>query len=278
MIWFPTLQLSLLYSEVPINEATDLGIFCYDNNFYIIPLYKKILPEILDSNIQKYFKTNIPISDSFYCFQFKMFKYIYNPEDNSFKAILFKIKTSNDKINLYLSNGIKQNEYNFNLNIYGKSSLGIEIPGFIKLLFIEFTDPFYLFQVFSVILWLNNDYEAYAYVIICATIISLISAVIETRSNLKDIQEMAKFECRINVYRVNDITGEVEKTRISSDYLVPGDVFELPENGSIIPCDAILLNGNCIINESTLTGETTPMYKSHINNNPINYLFIDYIL
>lgn len=39
-----------------------------------------------------------------------------------------------------------------------------------------------------------------------------------------------------------------------STELVPGDVINIPTNGMIMPCDAVLIHGTCIVNESMLTG------------------------
>ena len=39
-----------------------------------------------------------------------------------------------------------------------------------------------------------------------------------------------------------------------SNTLVPGDIIEVPRHGCIMQCDAVLLTGNCIVNESMLTG------------------------
>ena len=36
--------------------------------------------------------------------------------------------------------------------------------------------------------------------------------------------------------------------------LVPGDIIEIPRTGTIMDVDAVLLSGNCIVNESMLTG------------------------
>lgn len=39
-----------------------------------------------------------------------------------------------------------------------------------------------------------------------------------------------------------------------STELVPGDVISIPANGMVMPCDAVLVQGTCIVNESMLTG------------------------
>lgn len=47
------------------------------------------------------------------------------------------------------------------------------------------------------------------------------------------------------------------------EQLVPGDVIAIPSNhSSVMTCDAVLLNGTCILNESMLTGESVPVVKS----------------
>ena len=46
-----------------------------------------------------------------------------------------------------------------------------------------------------------------------------------------------------------------EYCEVPSDLLVPGDVIEVPRHGCIMQCDAVLLSGICILNESMLTGQ-----------------------
>lgn len=41
-----------------------------------------------------------------------------------------------------------------------------------------------------------------------------------------------------------------------SQLLVPGDTVVIPPYGCLMTCDALLLNGNCIVNESILTGKS----------------------
>uniref|UniRef100_A0A671XDP9 ATPase 13A3 n=1 Tax=Sparus aurata TaxID=8175 RepID=A0A671XDP9_SPAAU len=49
-----------------------------------------------------------------------------------------------------------------------------------------------------------------------------------------------------------------------STELVPGDVILIPANGMIMPCDAVLTHGTCIVNESMLTGESVPVTKTSL--------------
>jgi cation-transporting ATPase 13A3/4/5 len=55
---------------------------------------------------------------------------------------------------------------------------------------------------------------------------------------------------------VTVIRGDTRlEERISTDDLVPGDVMVVPSHGCVMHCDAALLTGKCIMNESMLTGE-----------------------
>ena len=49
---------------------------------------------------------------------------------------------------------------------------------------------------------------------------------------------------------------------MSSASLVPGDVLVVPPGGMVCPCDAVLLSGSAIVNESMLTGESVPVTKT----------------
>ena len=47
---------------------------------------------------------------------------------------------------------------------------------------------------------------------------------------------------------------------MSSDNLVPGDIYAI-ENGMKLPCDTILVSGELLLNEVSLTGESIPIPK-----------------
>lgn len=45
---------------------------------------------------------------------------------------------------------------------------------------------------------------------------------------------------------------------MDSSELVPGDCLVLPQEGGLVPCDAALVAGECMVNESSLTGQPPP--------------------
>ena len=69
---------------------------------------------------------------------------------------------------------------------------------------------------------------------------------------------MVKTHLTVHVSRGGDDFEEV-----ATEYLVPGDVIAIPSNHeTTMACDAVLLNGTCVVNESMLTGESVPVIKT----------------
>lgn len=61
--------------------------------------------------------------------------------------------------------------------------------------------------------------------------------------------------------------GTGQTATVSAKCLVPGDILVIPSYGCVLPCDAVLLTGNCILNESMLTGESVPVTKTPVPAN-----------
>lgn len=133
-----------------------------------------------------------------------------------------------------------------------------------RLLVDEVLNPFYLFQVFSMILWFSDGYEKYAICILVVSLLGVFESLYETVHNMNNIRKMAKYECPVQVRRWSTSRGDTKELKtISSEGIVPGDVIVVPNN-CIMPCDAILMSGSCIVNESMLTGESVPVIKNEI--------------
>lgn len=52
---------------------------------------------------------------------------------------------------------------------------------------------------------------------------------------------------------------------IDSCDLVPGDLIEVPTEGCVMTCDALLLTGTCIVNECVLTGMLVYQFNTNVH-------------
>lgn len=69
------------------------------------------------------------------------------------------------------------------------------------------------------------------------------------------LHNMAGSMSSLSVSVVRPAVGGVrEECVVAASRLVPGDILVLPPTGCVMPCDAVLLTGTCIVNESMLTG------------------------
>ena len=57
------------------------------------------------------------------------------------------------------------------------------------------------------------------------------------------IKEISVYTCKVNVYR-KGLNDEIFPRKIDSRELVPGDLYEIPEDGKSLPCDTILIKGS----------------------------------
>jgi cation-transporting ATPase 13A3/4/5 len=144
-------------------------------------------------------------------------------------------------------------------SIFGRNQVEIEEKSNLQLLIDEVLHPFFVFQIASIILWSLDDYYYYAACILIISVSSSFATFIETKKNVSRMQQLAKYSCSVTVWRNG------HWSTLSSEDLVPGDVFQIKlGSDNIFPCDAVLLTGDCIVNESMLTGESLPVSKSPI--------------
>ena len=265
--WFPKLKFIFMYSVVPIEQAQKVAVYGTDGELYFIDLEKHTLPDLekKQSFLYSNYSVNIPRGAPFVSFfTFKLFKYVFDPMEINFVSLKMQLDTSNELILTECAQGLTFEEQKHQRDIFGECDLDIHVKSFFKLLMEEFADPFYLFQVFSIALWYSNQYEYYATIIVVTTLVSLFVGTYETRKNLKNIQVMSRYSCPVNILRKDLETNQPMFVTKSSKELVPGDIFELQEEGLAMPCDCLLIQGTVIINEAMLTGESTPIIKSQI--------------
>uniref|UniRef100_A0AC35FQ25 Cation-transporting ATPase n=1 Tax=Panagrolaimus sp. PS1159 TaxID=55785 RepID=A0AC35FQ25_9BILA len=191
-------------------------------------------------------------------FTYRKLVYLWHPQENRFMTIedLEANISLNHFHNLFHDgNGLNENEWNNRSIIYGPNLIDVKLKPIAVLLFKEVISPFYIFQIYSVLVWYNDNYQYYASIIVLMSVMSIAMDIFQTRRQEKKLRSMVHSQETISVRR----NGET--LTIGSETLVPGDILQIPPHGCILQCDAILMNGTVIVNESMLTGESVPVTK-----------------
>lgn len=144
---------------------------------------------------------------------------------------------------------------------FGACQIIVPIKSIPILLIQEIMHPFFVFQIFSCILWFVEEYTWYAIAIVIINAISLTTNLVSTRANLRKIAGMVYSRGTVKVLRGPD--NQVKE--IDQADLVPGDLMFIG-NQKHMSCDAILLSGNCVMEEGMLTGESVPVMKDSLPN------------
>jgi cation-transporting ATPase 13A3/4/5 len=264
LFWSKSLRIKLLYVKVPNihSKPTHVLVEGTAANIEIIKL-RRAPPPLIGS------AQNFELLPKLSSFMYRFIKFEYDFSSDTFRPVVFKATMSQKDILTRYSCGIDKTKHQSLIERYGPCQLEVPRKSFIRLLIDEVLNPFYLFQVFSVLLWFYEGYTNYAYCIIIISVGSVVENLHEIISNINSLRKMAHYQCPVEVIRNTNGNNETKET-ISSDGLVPGDVIHVPENTQM-PCDVVLLNGTAIVNEAMLTGESVPVIKNAIT--PISNLY-----
>uniref|UniRef100_A0A4W6FLE5 Polyamine-transporting ATPase 13A3 n=1 Tax=Lates calcarifer TaxID=8187 RepID=A0A4W6FLE5_LATCA len=188
-------------------------------------------------------------------------KYYWNDETHNFELGLEDVNVSCASVHSDHSSGLSKMLQDYRRLFFGENEIAVRVPSLFKLLIKEVLNPFYIFQLFSVILWSAEDYYYYATAIVFMSVISIATSLYTIKKQYVMLHDMVAAH---SVVRVSVCRGNKDIEEAMSTELVPGDVVIIPVNGMIMPCDAVLIHGTCIVNESMLTGESVPVTKTSL--------------
>ncbi|XP_072474984.1 probable cation-transporting ATPase 13A4 isoform X7 [Notamacropus eugenii] len=192
--------------------------------------------------------------------QVQKIRYVWNNSEEQFQKVgCLEDGFTATKIHLKFGSGLTREEQEIRRLVCGPNAIDVEITPIWKLLIKEVLNPFYVFQLFSVCLWFSEDYKEYALAIIIMSIISISLTVYDLREQSIKLHRLVESHNSILV-TVCRRKGGIQE--LESRHLVPGDLLSLSGNKMLLPCDAILIDGGCVVNESMLTGESIPVIKT----------------
>lgn len=288
MRWLPHYKVRLYGVKVPLAKAEwvvvesefgDFNCFNVKRDWYnrpmstLLPFSTPRMNEVNNSsasiNMHRTSDLN-PILPILISFEYRYITFIYSPLEDIYK-------TNNnwadpDWVNLASVNrGLTKGVWEDRVLAFGKNHINLKVKTTSQVFFDEALHPFYVFQIFSIILWSLDAYFYYAACIFLISLLSIVDTLIETKKTSQRLAEMSYFNCEVRVFR------DEFWTHVSSNELVPGDVYEVSDPAlTIFPCDSILLAGDCIVNESMLTGESVPISKIPANQKTMHQLLEDF--
>ncbi|KAI8588593.1 hypothetical protein BDZ88DRAFT_396992 [Geranomyces variabilis] len=272
--WIPRWELALTTVKCPLYDATVVAVTNQYNQMEVVivtrtPFDGTVGDVFQRSGVAKEGKeVNGETNDlrtrplpRLIAFEYRYMRFIFNPALGVFDQNSYWRDhrwTSVDKASHGLS---REGLVSERRQVFGDNAVIIAEKPVFRLLMDEVLNPFYVFQVASIILWCLDDYYYYAVCIFIISTTSAIATLIETKETMRRMREMSRFSCDVRVLRFG------HWRTMPSDDIVPGDVYEVtPGMLQVFPCDGVLLHGDCIVNESMLTGESVPVSKTPIKD------------
>ncbi|XP_052821199.1 polyamine-transporting ATPase 13A3-like isoform X2 [Mya arenaria] len=192
-------------------------------------------------------------------FDFQHVRYIWSSRSKTYSKLL-DLSSNTLMTSLENHKALTRLQQAHRRMLYGNNSVEVEVKSYWKLLIEEVLNPFYIFQLFSIVLWTTDQYYVYALCILVISLISIIISLYQTKRQMVTLHNMVKTDATtISVDRGDSCYETIPVTD-----LVPGDIIAVPSQGCTMTCDAVVLQGSVIVNESMLTGESLPVTKTAI--------------
>uniref|UniRef100_A0ABI7VUE3 Cation-transporting ATPase n=1 Tax=Felis catus TaxID=9685 RepID=A0ABI7VUE3_FELCA len=191
--------------------------------------------------------------------QVRKIRYVWDNLEKRFQKVgLLEDSNSCYDIHHTFGRGLTSEEQEVRRLVCGPNAIEVEIQPIWKLLIKQVLNPFYVFQAFTLTLWLSQGYIEYSVAIIILSIISIVLSVYDLRQQSVKLHNLVEDH---NKVQVTVMVKDKGLQKLESHLLVPGDTLILPGKTSL-PCDAILIDGSCVVTEGMLTGESIPVTKT----------------
>ena len=153
--------------------------------------------------------------------------YVYDPDKKEFYRPKLEILKKN-KVGEFLSvEPIKFDDFSKIRAKFGENRMKIPIPSFFSLYKEHIVAPFFVFQLFCILLWVFDDYGLHSFISLVMLCVFEVTVVGQRIFNLATLRNMRVPPHYIFVYRSN-----IWK-KIPSSELLPGDIVSVVDGSSV---------------------------------------------
>ncbi|OQR88101.1 P-type ATPase (P-ATPase) Superfamily [Achlya hypogyna] len=191
-------------------------------------------------------------------FEFKKQRYLYSPTKGKFERVASVLREACGTTIQRLDTGLTAALVADRVRLFGPNAIEIPTAPLHKVLFHKLVHPFYLFQLVSVGLWLEEEYYTYALAILAMSLSSIVYEVVTQVQNARQMEALVRCDTMVPVVR------DGVPTTVAASDLVVGDIVVVAEG--MAAADMVLLAGECSADESSLTGEAIPVAKQRLSD------------
>ncbi|XP_066458000.1 probable cation-transporting ATPase 13A4 [Eleutherodactylus coqui] len=159
------------------------------------------------------------------------------------------------------ASGLIEEEQVIRRLVCGHNIIEVEVAPLWRLFIFKVLNYIYIYQFAAITLMFVELYLGYGIAILVLCTVSIILSMVELRKQSSRLHKLVKAHNNMKV-TVHNRNGD--DIQVESRFLVPGDVIVLTGKDFFMSCDAILINGTCVVNEGMLTGESIPVTKTQL--------------
>ncbi|KAJ1903406.1 hypothetical protein LPJ81_003075, partial [Coemansia sp. IMI 209127] len=186
-------------------------------------------------------------------FTFQCTRFVFDEKENQFAPYSFSLGEKNSDFTSK-AGGLSQQEAAMRAELIGPNFIEVQVPNWFWAFVRQITNFIALYQLLAMPLFYYDAYWKVGVVDTGIIIIAFGFGMVVRKLSEERLKRMAEQDDHLMVRR----DGEwVER---STRDLVPGDVVRLTA-GMHMSCDCILVSGNAIMDEASLTGEALPIRK-----------------
>ncbi|XP_056421372.1 probable cation-transporting ATPase 13A4 [Hyla sarda] len=189
-------------------------------------------------------------------------RYVWNFSQKKFENIgTLEDEHSCFSIHSNYGSGLMEKEQAIRRLVCGHNTIEVEVAPLWKLLIFKVLNFLYIYQFAAITLMLVEGYLGYALAILVLCICNITLSMVEYYQQSSKLHNLVKAH---NNMKVTVCKRNEDYSQFESRYLVPGDIIVLTGKDFFMSCDAIIINGTCVVNEGMLTGESIPVTKTQL--------------